>query len=143
MLRSKQLVEFGNYLFSKERKELLEESGKELLEERFSKISDADVSNFLSKIPEQTTDLTFGQAVEALKLGKKVARSGWNGSGMFAYLVPASSFPALTGVAKQYFGENSMVPYRAYMALKTAQNDVATWAPSGSDVLAEDWVIVE
>ncbi|WP_220271858.1 Thoeris anti-defense Tad2 family protein [Moraxella bovis] len=35
------------------------------------------------------------------------------------------------------------MPYRAYLALKTAQNDVATWTPSVSDTLAEDWVIVE
>jgi hypothetical protein len=35
-----------------------------------------------------------------------------------------------------------MVPYRAYWALKTAQNDVAPWAPSGSDSLAEDWELV-
>ena len=88
-------------------------------------------------------NLNFGQAIEALKQGKKVAREGWNGSNMFAYYVPASSYPAQTGIAKQYFGENEMVPYRAYLALKTAQNDVATWAPSGSDALAEDWIILE
>jgi hypothetical protein len=28
-------------------------------------------------------------------------------------------------------GEGNFVPYRAYWALKTAQEDVATWAPSG------------
>jgi hypothetical protein len=37
---------------------------------------------------------------------------------------------------------NDMVPYRHYIALKTAQNDVATWSPSTSDALAEDWEIV-
>jgi len=72
-----------------------------------------------------------------------MARTGWNGQGMFAYIVPAASYPAQTGVAKEYFGENAMVPYREYWALKTAQDDVATWAPSGSDTLAEDWMIVE
>jgi len=86
--------------------------------------------------------LNFGQATEAAKAGKKVARFGWNGQGMFAYIVPAASYPAQTGVAKSYFGEDAMVPYRAYWALKTAQNDIATWAPSGSDSLAEDWMIV-
>jgi hypothetical protein len=86
---------------------------------------------------------SFGSAIVAAKNGKKVARKGWNGSGMFAYIVPASSYPAQTGVAKEHFGENSMVPYRAYWALKTAQEDIATWSPSGSDSLAEDWTIVE
>lgn len=86
---------------------------------------------------------TFGDAIEAAKKGHKVSRKGWNGVGMFAYIVPANSYPAQTGVAKSHFGENAMVPYRAYWALKTAQEDVATWAPSGSDSLAEDWCIIE
>lgn len=90
---------------------------------------------------DETMD--FGKAIEAAKSGKKVARIGWNGAGMFAYIVPAASYPAQTGVAKEYFGENAVVPYRAYWALKTAQNDVSTWAPSGSDSLSEDWVIVD
>jgi hypothetical protein len=85
----------------------------------------------------------FGQAIEAAVQGKKVARSGWNGQNMFAYIVPAASYPAQTGVAKEHFGENALVPYRAYWALKTAQEDVATWTPSGSDTLAEDWCIVD
>lgn len=85
--------------------------------------------------------LSFGKAVEAAKKGKKVARIGWNGAGMFAYIVPAASYPAQTGVAKEYWGENP-VPYREYWALKTAQEDVAVWAPSGSDSLAEDWIVL-
>ena len=88
-------------------------------------------------------DLNFGQAIEAAKQGKKIAREGWNGNGMFAYIVPAQSFPAQTEIAKNHFGENAMVPYRAYWALKTAQEDVATWAPSGSDTLAEDWMVLD
>lgn len=90
---------------------------------------------------EPTTNLDFGRAIQAAKRGKKVSRVGWNGSGMYAYIVPAQSFPAVTDIAKEEFGE--MVPYRAYWALKTAQDDVATWAPSGSDSLAEDWQIVD
>ena len=86
--------------------------------------------------------MNFGQALEALKQGSKVARAGWNGKGQFVYMVPANSYPVNTAVAKSYFGENSLVPYRAYLALKTAQNDVTTWTPSISDVLAEDWTIV-
>lgn len=87
--------------------------------------------------------LPFGLAVEAMKQGKRVARAGWNGQGMFAYLVPAASYPAQTGVAKAFFGDGALVPYRQYMALKTAQGDVATWSPSGSDALADDWYILD
>lgn len=87
--------------------------------------------------------MDFGDALKEVKNGKKIARVGWNGAGMFAYYVPANSYPAQTGVAKAFFGEGAMVPYRAYLALKTAQGDIATWAPSGSDALAEDWIVVD
>jgi hypothetical protein len=86
--------------------------------------------------------MDFGKALKALKEGMKVARKGWNGSGMFAYMVPANSYPANTPAAKSHFGD-SLVPYRAYFALKTAQGDVATWVPSGSDILSEDWEVVK
>jgi hypothetical protein len=86
--------------------------------------------------------MTFGEATEKAEAGEAVARIGWNGAGMFAYIVPEASYPAQTGVAKKFFGENAMVPYRKYWALKTAQGDVSTWAPSGSDSLAVDWVVV-
>ena len=87
--------------------------------------------------------MNFGDALALLKCGARIARIGWNGAGMFAYYVPAASYPAQTGAAKKFFGENALVPYRAYLALKTAQGDVATWAPSCSDVLAEDWVVLD
>lgn len=83
----------------------------------------------------------FGVAIEAAKQGKKVSRQGWNGANMYAYVVPANTYKAQTDIARAEFGEN--VPYRAYWALKTAQNDIATWHPSGSDSLAEDWVILD
>lgn len=87
--------------------------------------------------------MDFGQAVTAMKEGRRVARAGWNGKGMFAYLVPAASYPAQTGAAKDHFGADAMVPYRPYFALKTVDEDVATWAPSPSDVIAEDWEPVD
>lgn len=87
----------------------------------------------------ETAGMTFGLAVEALKLGRQVSRAGWNGKGMFVYLVPANSYPAQTGVAKAYFGEGAMVPYSAYLAIKNVDGTVSTWVPSVNDTLAEDW----
>jgi len=87
--------------------------------------------------------MTFGQAIEAMKAGQKVARSGWNGKGMFAYYVPANSYPVQTGAAKSHFGEGAMVPYNAYMAIKNVNETVSTWVPSVNDVLSDDWSIVE
>ena len=118
------------------------EGGKPNIEGRKGYVSWCPKEQF-EKFNRPTEGMSFGMAVEAMKKGLRVARAGWNGSGMFAYIVPANSYPAQTGAAKAHFGESGMVPYREYMALKTAQDDVATWAPSGSDALADDWVIVE
>lgn len=91
----------------------------------------------------ETSGLTFGLALEAMKKGAKIARTGWNGTGQFAYYVPANSYHAQTGVAKTFFGDDTPVPYRAYIALKTVDGSVATWSPSCSDTLANDWVMVK
>jgi hypothetical protein len=91
----------------------------------------------------EVSGLSFGLAIEAMKMGHKMARAGWNGRGMFVYYVPANSYPVQTGAAKSHFGEGSMVPYNAYMAIKNVDNTVSTWVPSVNDVLADDWSIVE
>lgn len=88
--------------------------------------------------------MTFGGALLALKEGKLVARDGWNGKGMFLYYVPANSYPAgrnLLGTMKGLFPDD-MVPYGAYIAMKTAQNNVVPWLASQTDVLAEDWTVL-
>lgn len=83
----------------------------------------------------------FEDALYMLKGGQKIARDGWNGKGMFIYLVPADEYPARTKVAAQTFGP--MVPYRAYIALKTVNNEVVPWVASQSDILADDWRVIE
>jgi hypothetical protein len=87
--------------------------------------------------------MTFGEAVVCARLGMKVSRLGWNGSGMFAYIVPAAKYKAQTSVIMDMAFDKGMVPYREYWALFTAQKDIAVWAPSGSDSLASDWCIVD
>ena len=93
----------------------------------------------------ECNSMTFGLAVEALKMGKKVARAGWNGKGMFLYYVPSAEYPASRNALGTMIGffPNDMVPYGAYIAMKTAQNNVVPWLASQTDVLAEDWVIVD
>jgi hypothetical protein len=90
---------------------------------------------------EQPVAYGFDEAVRALKAGKAAMRRGWNGKGMFVYMVPAGSYKAQTGIAKAYFGEEVMVPYNAYLAIKNVDGTVSTWVPSVNDVLAEDWEI--
>lgn len=86
--------------------------------------------------------MNFGLAIEAAKQGKKIARAGWNGKGMFLYYVPAAAYPPATDVAKEAFGGQN-VPYGAYIAMKTAQGNVVPWLASQTDMLADDWYIVE
>lgn len=102
----------------------------------------ADFTQYGGDCPiEEGDQFDFGSAIHLLKMGKKVMRAGWNGKGMFVYYVPAASYPADRNSKSTMAGEfaDDMVPYREYLALKTAQNDVSTWAPSVSDALAEDW----
>ncbi len=86
--------------------------------------------------------MNFGTALEAIKAGLRIARTGWNGKGMFVYLVPPASYPVQTGAAKAHFGEGATVPYNAYMAIKNVDNTVSTWVPSVNDCLATDWGVV-
>ena len=87
--------------------------------------------------------MDFGNAVRELKAGKKVARAGWNGKGMFVFLVPGSNFkvnrPPLLGI----YPEGTEINYRPHIDLKGADGSVSTWAPSCSDALAEDWLCVD
>lgn len=89
-----------------------------------------------------TTGLTFGLAIEALKLGKRVARAGWNGKGMWLFIIKGSS-----GLAMKYgygFGEYLGEPtFRDAIFMKTVDNQLVPWTASQTDVLAEDWCIVE
>lgn len=95
------------------------------------------------EVDPYTQCMTFGDALVELKDGNRLERRGWNGKGMFVYLVPAASYPVQTGAAKAHFGEGSMVPYNAYFAIKNVNDTVSTWVPSVNDCLAEDWQVVE
>ena len=89
------------------------------------------------------TALTFGQAIEALKQGKKVARAGWNGKGMFLFLVPGSTFKVNRSPLLGIHPEGTEVNYCSHIDMKTADDKVVPWLASQTDVLAEDWDIVE
>jgi Protein of unknown function (DUF2829) len=92
--------------------------------------------------------MNFGQALEALKQGKKVARRGWNGKGMFIYLVRGSHIPieSLRNEAKEQLKnlEQTHVTINGHIDMKSADNSVVVgWLASQTDMLAEDWEIVE
>ena len=87
--------------------------------------------------------MNFGRALEELKAGRRVAREGWNGKGMFLFLVPGSTFevnrPPLLGI----YTEGTVIDYHAHIDMKTVDNKVVPWLASQTDVLAEDWVLVD
>lgn len=92
-----------------------------------------------------TSNFDFGKAVDYLKEGKRVARSGWNGKGMYLFLVPGSTFEVQAdrpmGVAcPELVGQR--VSYLPHIDMKTAQGTVVPWLASQSDVLSEDWELV-
>ena len=71
---------------------------------------------------------SFGWAIEQLKAGKKVARSGWNGKGMHLELQRPDEHSKMT------------LPY---IFMFTAQGDYVPWLASQTDMLSEDWGLVE
>jgi hypothetical protein len=87
--------------------------------------------------------MTFGQAIEALKRGERVAREGWNGKGMFLFLVNGSTFTVNREPLLSILGEGTEVQYHAHIDMKTAQGYVVPWLASQADMLSEDWVKVE
>ena len=85
---------------------------------------------------------TFGEAIELLKLGYKMARFGWNGKNLFIFLVPGSTFkvsrPPLLGI----YPEGTEITYQPHIDMKTAQGTVVPWLASQSDILAEDYIVI-
>ena len=65
----------------------------------------------------------------------------------FVYWVPPASYPAQTGIAKTYFGDNGLVPYAGYFAQYVDQyiaNDgiVSVYHPTVEELFRE-WHIVK
>lgn len=94
--------------------------------------------------------LNFGDALAALKQGKRVAREGWNGKGMFLFLLPANdgiptsviTDPNLRAVIESELGGNTFDALGS-IRMWTADKKVLTgWLASQTDMLSEDWVIL-
>lgn len=81
----------------------------------------------------------IGWAVDQMKAGRRVRRPGWNGKGMFIFLVPGSRFevnrPPLLGI----YPEGTIIDYHAHVDMRTAQDYVVPWLCSQADLLADDW----
>lgn len=87
---------------------------------------------------EETT-FNFGEAIEHMKRGRKVARKGWNGKGQYVRMVEPYTDRAFRIIENEPI-DGTLCPY---FALKNAQNGFVPWVPSTGDLLAEDWVFVD
>lgn len=107
----------------------------------------------------------FGTAIEHLKLGKKVARKGWNGKGMYLKLIqgypvnghiqpsdPHALIPAFNPDGTPNITQGASGKMLSHIVMKTAGasqywgegfSDYVPWLASKTDVLSDDWEIVE
>ncbi len=105
--------------------------------------------------------MTFGDALEAAKQGKKIQRAGWNGKGMWVAFTPGSeispadarhgssrllaneilaALPAGVSTASQVEARLRICPH---LDMRAADGSlVVGWLASQTDMLAEDWTVL-
>ena len=96
---------------------------------------------------KENSTMNFGEALEALKRGKKISRTSWNGKGMFLYLTGGSIVP-FEKMRTQYITAESTgldaACINSHIDMKAADGTVVVgWLASQTDMLAEDWEVVE
>ena len=83
--------------------------------------------------------MDFGEAIKALKEGKRVARTGWNGKGMFLLYVPSEKWGIIDKIGLDIPKGNLL----SWIGMKTADGTFVPWLASQMDMLAEAWIIIE
>lgn len=84
--------------------------------------------------------MTFGEAIEELKQGKKVARAGWNGKKQYIELATCISYKNAAGEIINC--EHEAIGNKAIAFVGTSGIQMG-WLASQADMLAEDWILVE
>jgi hypothetical protein len=89
------------------------------------------------------TGVDFSDALDEIKAGRRMRRAGWNGKGMFVFLVQGSRFvvnrPPLLGI----YPEGTEITYRSHIDMCDAEGKVVPWLASQTDLLAHDWELAE
>ncbi len=86
--------------------------------------------------------MDFGCALHELKIGSCVAREGWNGKGMFLFLVPGSNFLVNRAPLLGIYPEGTPINYLPHIDMRTADGSIVPWLASQTDLLAEDWIVL-
>jgi hypothetical protein len=109
-----------------------------------------DTKYFVVAPPEVApTTINFGMAIHEMKLGKKVARKGWNGKGMWLVLVPGTEnvTPRVGTPYHDALGDEviQILPHiDMYTVDSTGRRAMLPgWLASQSDMLANDWIVVK
>lgn len=90
--------------------------------------------------------MDFGNALLYLKSGRRVTRAGWNGQGMYVCYQEAypSGIPINQNTARATgLAEGTVIVFRPYLMMKTANNEFVPWVASQTDILASDWELAE
>lgn len=93
----------------------------------------------------QTNGMNFGLAIEAAKMGHKIARQGWNGKGMWVVYRTGypDGIPANKNTADAVgIPEGALFKVRPYLQMKCVDGSFQMWLASQSDILEDDWQIV-
>lgn len=92
------------------------------------------------KAYRETTGLSFGLAIEAAKIGKKIARAGWNGKNQYVELAYCISYK--NNAAEVVNVNHCNIGNKAFAFVGTSGVQMG-WLASQADMLADDWQIVE
>ena len=84
----------------------------------------------------------IGWAVKQLLNGSMVGRAGWNGKGMFLFLVPGSQFTVNRAPLLGIYPEGTVIDYCPHIDMRTADGKIVPWLASQTDVLAADWAVI-
>ena len=84
--------------------------------------------------------MNFGKAIEAIKLGKKAARKGWNGKKQYIQLATGISYKSMSGEIVNC--EHEAIGNKAIVFVGTSGVQMG-WLASQADMLADDWMIVD
>ena len=97
---------------------------------------------------QPTDGMTFGHAIEAARKGLKITRAGWNGKGMFVYLVKGVVLEKqlVRGEASEALKDTLKTDVKicSHLDMKAANGSIIVgWLASQTDMLADDWQIVD
>lgn len=96
--------------------------------------------------------MTFGQALENLKAGHKVARYGWGSKKMFLYLVNGAKVPyyKLRNEAAKHLevdkltNQGKTANINSHIDMQAADGSIVVgWSASQVDMLSEDWTVIK